>query len=494
MVVTALVFVVLTLTALVLMPLLVQRRVEQHRRAIANSEPARTLLMRLQFDLVRQVSTLGQYAVTEDTEWTQMFRAARNEERQTWSRLEPLAKSLGPDVQAQFVEAHTVARVWHQQVHEEQLLRERSSATAALQGRGMREDFEQLLSATERLDAAILERTRIEREKIEDAEQAGMLFTFISGALALLAALVVVGLVLRIRRLADEAERGREQAATALALSARATESRQRLFRGVTHDVKNPLGAALGYAELLGMGVKGSLNDEQEKLVRGVQRSIDSALAIISDLLDLARVDGGGITVERINVKLTDLVREAASDHRAAAEAAGHQVVCDVAPAGCECYTDPTRVRQIIDNLMSNAIKYTPAPGRIAISAEADAADAPFPQRACAIRVSDTGPGIPLEERERVFDEFARLDDHSHTKGHGLGLAIARRIARLLGGELGIVDTGQSGATFVLWLPQRDVEAAETRTGSAAATGQTSSGKRASWMARASRKHALPES
>jgi two-component system sensor histidine kinase KdpD len=113
-------------------------------------------------------------------------------------------------------------------------------------------------------------------------------------------------------------------------------------------------------------------------------------------------------------------------------------------------------VRQVLDNLISNAIKYTPAPGHITVGVNARAGDAPFGKRAVSITVADNGPGIPREHRENIFNEFTRLDDNSALKGHGLGLAISRRLARLLGGDLGLAETPPPGATFVFWLPQRD--------------------------------------
>jgi signal transduction histidine kinase len=242
----------------------------------------------------------------------------------------------------------------------------------------------------------------------------------------------------------------------ALAESARAAEARTRLLRGITHDVKNPIGAAKGYAELLDLGVKGTLTAEQREMVHGVTRSLDAALAIISDLLDLARTDSGGISVHRVSVDLRSLVREAVEDHRAVAEKAGHQLSFEVPDSPLQIYTDPARVRQVLDNLLSNAIKYTPAPGSIMVTAEGNVRAAPRVRHAVAIHVSDSGPGIPPDMREHIFDEFTRLEDS--LKGHGLGLAIARRIARLLGGDLGVAESNGrlGGATFVLWLPRRE--------------------------------------
>ena len=449
-------FVVLTLATLVAIPVLVQRRVTTQRDAITNSEPARTLVISLQHNLVREMSTLNQYAVTGNAEYARTFATVRAAELSVWHELAPLAADLGPGVHERFVEGRTLSRSWHEQIDTQNLLRRGRDSFALLQAGGVRRQFDEVLRATARLDSAIIVRTRQSRERIQAAERAGIRLIFASGALALLAAAVVGALMLRVRRLGAEAERRRRETEHALALSAREAEARQRLLRGITHDVKNPLGAARGYADLLVMGIKGPLNAEQEQLALGVERSIDGALAIISDLLDLSRADSGGISVHRVQVDLSELARQATEDHRAAAQSAGHEIIGLEASDAINCYTDPTRVRQVVDNLLSNAIKYTPAPGRIMIAVDADAQDTPLAKHAVAIRVSDTGPGIPADQRDKIFDEFTRLDDGGAMKGHGLGLAIARRIARLLGGELGLAEDGNPGSTFVLWLPQRE--------------------------------------
>jgi signal transduction histidine kinase len=454
--VLALAFVTLTLAALVAIPVLVQRRVTNQRARMEAAQPARTLLMGLQYNLVREMSTLNQYAVTGEAEFAQAFGAARAAERQIWSEFAPLAAALGTAVHERFVEARTHAQLWHEQLNEDELLRRGRASVSVLQATDVTRRFEEVLRATGRLDAAILQQTARTRERIARAENVGMLLTFVSGGLALLAAAVVAALAIRIRRLAAEAEHRRRVAAEALEQTARAAEARERLLRGITHDVKNPLGAARGYAELLSMGVKGAMNPEQEQLVRGVERSIDSALAIISDLLDLARADGGGITVQRVQTDLNDVAQQAVDDHRAVAERAGHEITLQAAPGSLMSYTDPMRVREVLDNLITNAIKYTPPPGRIVVRTEANASDAPDGRRSVAIRVTDTGPGIPDDKRETIFDEFTRLEDNSGKRGHGLGLAIARRIARLLGGELGLSHCDGPGATFALWLPQRE--------------------------------------
>jgi signal transduction histidine kinase len=168
-------------------------------------------------------------------------------------------------------------------------------------------------------------------------------------------------------------------------------------------------------------------------------------------LLDLASVQTSALHVERVPADLCALAREAAEDHRGAVEAAGHRLALQLPLEPVMVDTDPARVRQILGNLLSNAVKYTPAPGIVGIAVAVVRNHEPLPTRA-VIRVSDSGPGIPADQRDRIFDEFERL--HSGAiQGHGLGLAISQRIAQLLGADLRVEDGDEGGAVFVLWLP-----------------------------------------
>ncbi len=246
-----------------------------------------------------------------------------------------------------------------------------------------------------------------------------------------------------------------------------ANHDRARLIRGVTHDVKNPLGAADGYAQLLEMELQGKLGDEQMAIVAGVRRGIRHALAIIADLLDVSRAESSGLSVRPERIDLAAVVSGAIEDHRGAAEAAGHTLVPMLSPTDeaepVGVSADPARVREVLDNLVSNAIKYTPAPGRISIStAVVSDGHGPGPGGWVAAHVRDNGPGVPEDERERIFGEFHRLHANRDAIGHGVGLAISRRIARLMGGEITVGGTLGEGAVFSLWLP---VETDATREG-----------------------------
>jgi signal transduction histidine kinase len=153
-------------------------------------------------------------------------------------------------------------------------------------------------------------------------------------------------------RLLDEAREGRQ------ALE-RVMKSRQRLLRGFSHDVKNPLGAADGYAELLSAGIYGELAPKQMETVERIRRSIRRALDLIDDLHELARVETGHIALHRDAVDIGELVRASADEYRGAASAAGLPLTVDVAEDLPLVETDGVRVSQIVGNLLSNAIKYT---------------------------------------------------------------------------------------------------------------------------------------
>ncbi|HEX6589715.1 MAG TPA: PAS domain S-box protein [Longimicrobiales bacterium] len=241
-----------------------------------------------------------------------------------------------------------------------------------------------------------------------------------------------------------EAERRREEVQ-------RVTESRERLMRGFSHDVKNPLGAADGYAQLLEEGIYGELTEKQTESIRRIRRSIDTALHLIHDLLELARAETGQLDIERIDTDVTQAACEVADDFRAQADAAGLKLRCEV-PDGLHAETDPTRVRQILANLLSNAVKYAPN-AQASVTARVVASDTGAGRvPRIALSVADTGPGIPAEKREAIFEEFTRLDPQAQT-GAGVGLAISRRIAQLMGGDLTVESEVGRGSTFTLWLP-----------------------------------------
>ena len=232
-------------------------------------------------------------------------------------------------------------------------------------------------------------------------------------------------------------------------------ESHERLIRGFTHDVKNPLGSADGYLSLLESGVYGEMPEAQAQAVGRARRSIRTALDLVSGLLEIERAEAGRLDLEREPVDIGAAVVETVEEFDAAAAAKGLSLASSV-PQGDDSLvveSDAGRVRQILANLVSNAVKYTHPNGTISVVARVARADeAPWRGRWAAVAVTDNGPGIPLENQSLVFREFTRFDPGA-AAGSGIGLAISHRLAHALGGEITFTSTPGVGSTFTLWLP-----------------------------------------
>lgn len=230
------------------------------------------------------------------------------------------------------------------------------------------------------------------------------------------------------------------------------TESRARLMRGFGHDVKNPLGAADGFLQLMEEGVVGELTEKQLESVSSARRSIGAALDLIDQLLELARAEVTGIELEIAPTDLRSLVRESAEEYRAQAESQGLELTTEVSDEVPVIESDASRIRQIIGNLLSNAVKFTERGSVTVRAGTREGEGAPGPGRWVAIDVVDTGPGISPEQQRRLFQEFSRVAE-TGKKGTGIGLAISRRLARALGGEITLQSEVGKGSTFTLWLP-----------------------------------------
>ncbi len=232
----------------------------------------------------------------------------------------------------------------------------------------------------------------------------------------------------------------------------RVSESRLRLMRGFSHDVKNPLGAADGHAQLLEDGMLGELTPKQAESIQRIRRSIQSSLHLINELLELARAEAGQLELDCAPTDIVALVLEATEDYRAQANAAGLGLDIQLPDRRIVTRTDPERVRQILNNLLSNAVKYTHQ-GSITVRPDVRARNPLKDHVECiAIDVSDTGPGIAPDKTELIFQEFSRLDPEAK-QGAGVGLAISRRIARIMGGDITVRSEVGQGSVFTVWLP-----------------------------------------
>ena len=247
-----------------------------------------------------------------------------------------------------------------------------------------------------------------------------------------------------------------EQAAAAFRHAARydalrvAAVRRERFFSAMSHDLRTPITAIMGYSELLQDGIMGELEPHQQEMVERICQVSGHLAELVNDVLDIAKLDAGRMEFHPEPVSLGELAEEAlvAVEPQAAAKAL--QVHLDIGrDRQATVEIDLGRVRQILVNLLSNAVKFTGAGGTVTLSSGTE-------DGRRWIRVSDTGPGIPEGSEEAVFEEFMQIAAGSKAKrepGSGLGLAISRRLARAMGGELTARNGLPGGAVFTLYLP-----------------------------------------
>ena len=232
---------------------------------------------------------------------------------------------------------------------------------------------------------------------------------------------------------------------------AEAAYRRERFFSAMSHDLRTPITAIVGYSELLADGIVGELNRQQHEMVERISQVSGHLSQLVNDILDLAKLDAGRMEFHCLEVRLGSLVEEALVTVEPQARAKGLELRVELADAAERMVcVDPPRVRQILVNLLSNAVKFTDD-GEVVVTA-GDGGDHPW------IEVHDTGPGLPAGSEEEVFEEFLQIAAGTKSKGEpgsGLGLAISRRLARAMGGEL-TARSGGSGAAFTLVLPVRD--------------------------------------
>jgi two-component system sensor histidine kinase GlrK len=233
---------------------------------------------------------------------------------------------------------------------------------------------------------------------------------------------------------------------------------KNRFLRHVSHELKTPLTALREGAELLHDEIGGPLQPPQRQVVGIMKDNSVKLQRLIEELLDYQRALHAAASLEVKMISLNSLVHEAAQPHELAAQAKGLRQVIDADPATVEA--DPEKLRSIVDNLISNAVKFTPAGGTISVCAREVAGEA-------IIEVLDTGPGVPVEERESIFNLFFRGQRGDSTtsdgrtvrvKGSGLGLAIARELVEAHGGHIAVVGGG-AGGHFRVTLPRRSARA-----------------------------------
>ncbi|HEX3968736.1 MAG TPA: ATP-binding protein, partial [Edaphobacter sp.] len=237
----------------------------------------------------------------------------------------------------------------------------------------------------------------------------------------------------------------------------RASRFKDQFLSTMSHELRTPLNAVLGFSELLADVRYGPLTERQARYVNHIHSSGQHLLRLINDILDISKIEAGRLQLNIECVAVDACFREVCGALQPLVDKNSHQLIQDV-PPGLVVNADSTRFRQMLMNLLGNAIKFTPKGGKIELVAREAG-------NVVRIEVRDSGPGIPPEEKQRIFEAFHRMrQSEKAAEGTGLGLAITRRLVELHGGQLDVESQPGAGSCFHFTLPS--ASASRTEVGS----------------------------
>jgi signal transduction histidine kinase len=228
-----------------------------------------------------------------------------------------------------------------------------------------------------------------------------------------------------------------------------ASRHKSEFLATMSHELRTPLNAINGFSEVLLERYFGDLNDKQEEYLNDILSSGRHLLSLISDILDLSKVEAGRMELEPSRFPLAPLLESGLVMVRERASRTGVLLGLDVGPEVGEIEADERKVKQVLFNLLSNAVKFTPPGGRVDVAARSA-------REGVEITVRDTGAGIAAEDQGRIFEAFRQArPGKDHGEGTGLGLALTRRLVELHGGRIGVESVPGTGSTFTVALPRR---------------------------------------
>ncbi len=228
----------------------------------------------------------------------------------------------------------------------------------------------------------------------------------------------------------------------------RAYDLKSQFLSSLSHEIRTPINCIVTLSRILIDGMDGSLNPEQEKQVSYIQQSAEALLTLVNDLLDIAKIEAGKVSIHPVECEVADLFAGLRGMFRSLFTKGGISLIFEEPQGLPALYTDEGKLLQILRNFLSNALKFTEK-GEVRVAATVKS------ETAITFSVADTGIGISLEDRQRIFDEFTQIENsrQKQFKGTGLGLPLAKKLAHLLGGSVGMKSEPGVGSTFFVTIP-----------------------------------------
>lgn len=249
-------------------------------------------------------------------------------------------------------------------------------------------------------------------------------------------------------------------------------ELKSNFLATVSHELRTPLTSIIGFSEMLAEGIGGPLTEDQREFVQTIHEKGNQLLDLITGLLDLSKLESGTLSLHKTQLRVHDVVEDVLASVMPQARKAKVQLRAELEPDLPEVFADGTRVRQMLLNLVDNALKFTPAGGRIRVTARPSSLGSSVDETegavlfsgtrpALEIVVSDTGCGVPDAFKHRVFEPFYQVDSGSTREvgGTGLGLSIVKRLVQSHQGSVEVRDAEEGGAAFAVVLPIDDASA-----------------------------------
>jgi signal transduction histidine kinase len=242
-----------------------------------------------------------------------------------------------------------------------------------------------------------------------------------------------------------------------------ANRHKSQFLANVSHELRTPLNAIIGSTDNLLDGITGELNEKQARYLARTQANAEQLNLLIEDLLDLSVIESGKIDIKAKNLSLRRLITEVAESLKPIAEQKPVYLEIGSMDANLTAWADRDRIVQVLNNLIGNAVKFTPPQGKVRVAAQRNGAGW------VQVSVADTGPGVSPEQTDKIFEEFYQIPQagRAKLKGMGLGLTIAKKLLEMHGGKIWVQSESGKGSTFFFTLPAGELVEAAPRIKSA---------------------------